>query len=43
MQGLVATTFHIPVLAPNTTYHVVLKGTNNGVRFERRYSFTTGD
>lgn len=31
------------VLAPNTTYNVVLKGTNSGVPFERRYSFRTGD
>jgi hypothetical protein len=30
------------VLAPNTTYNVVLRGKNSGIPFERRYSFTTG-
>lgn len=31
------------VLAPNTTYNVVLKGTNAGVPFEKRYSFNSGN
>jgi hypothetical protein len=30
------------VLAPNTTYNVVLRGKNSGIPFERLYSFTTG-
>jgi len=30
------------VLAPSTTYSVLLRGKNSGIPFERRYSFTTG-
>jgi uncharacterized protein YkwD len=30
------------VLAPNTTYNAVLKGTNAGVPFTKTYSFSTG-
>jgi hypothetical protein len=30
------------VLAPNTTFNVYIRGTNDGQRFEKRFSFSTG-
>lgn len=33
----------LQVLPANATFNVVIKGTNDGQRFEKRYSFSTGD